>query len=125
MKAAAHFVFGTDDDRIVFEPGDEVPDVIAEQVPEHLLLEKLARQNPESMSREQLMILAGLVGDQEEEQEAPSMTEEDVREALSEFRTKADLLEWFAEIRPESDLVDATMTRNEIEDAIVEELTGE
>jgi hypothetical protein len=130
MKAAAHFTYGDGKESYEFSPGDDVPDKIANDVPSHLILERLAKSDPASMTKDQLMQLAGVgpwsedSGDTTEAE--PAMTEESLREAFANFRTKADLVDWFAEVRPDSEYeVSTDMTRDDIEDTIIVEFLGE
>lgn len=129
MRAAKAISLGLGRDKndkaieFFYAPGEEIDDDHLEHIPDHLVLEKVAEDDPESLSREQLMVLAGLADDPDAV--APhEMSEEEVREALGALRTKADLLEWFGQVRPELDVLDPeNQSRVEMEDIIVEELT--
>lgn len=128
MQAAQRFSYGDGEESHVFEPGDEVPDEIADDIPERLLLEKLAKGNPERMTKDQLMRLAGVGpyaedADPEDFDEDYELDEDELREAMDQFSTKRDLVEWFDEIRPGQEVVTRSMNRDKIEDAIVEALT--
>ena len=106
-----------------FKIGDEIPDDIADEIDDSLILEKVAAGDPEELSRDQLMILANLTG--QDEGATIEYDEEDLREAIGELNRKSDVMEWFETVRPESDLLEPGMTRDDMVDLIVEELTGE
>jgi len=90
MKAARNFVYGDDDgERHDFVVGGEIPDEIVEDLPNHLVLEKLAQADPNELTRDQLMVLAGLKGEEEAEFNAVQFLE-----SLREFNTKASLVDW-------------------------------
>jgi hypothetical protein len=127
MRAARNFSWGpegSDDptDRKTFRVGDEVPDKVVKDVDDSLILEKVAKKNPNSLSREQLMAMAGLGGESGEEEEE-EFNEEEFRAALSEFDTKAELIEWANEAYGVE--LDSSDTRAQLEDQIVSFQTSE
>lgn len=135
MKAAIAISYGyVDEDGIGqtldIAPGEEIPDEILEEIPEHLMLEKLAEGNPEDLSRDQLMRLAGVgpyaEGD-EDDYEVIEYDEESLREALGEFGSKSDIREWWNTIRPGEPWETAVLklTRPELEDKAVNALLAE
>lgn len=129
MKAAQNFVYGPEDadelsQRIRYVAGDEVPDEVVEALGENadtLILEKALKANPDILSREQLMELAGLKIDElpEEEEE---FNEEEFREAMSQFRNKQELVDWATNLGLELN-VDAK--RDDLEDEIVRFASGQ
>lgn len=121
-RAARNFTYGDGAERHYFRAGQDVPDEIADDIPEHLILESVASKNPESLTREQLMVLAGLVdedGNPATEADGEPLSEDDVREALAEFSTKRDLIEWAEEVLG-LDNLGQTMTREALEERILE-----
>ena len=130
MRAARSFSHGAGLDEegapISYEiaAGDDIPDEILNDIPESLILEKVAQSNPEELSREQLLVLAGITTSADE-MEPIEYDEESLREAMAELRSKADLAEWFEMIRPTSDQPDPAWTRAEMVDYIIEEMIGE
>lgn len=133
QRAAKAFSFGKgehrDDGQPInyrFEPGDEIPEDIASEIPGNLILENLAEDDPDVLTRDQLMMLAGL-GDHPADAEPIEYNEEDLRDALDNLRAKGDVLEWFNVVRPGQTLLTNTDDQNRAEmvDVIVEELTGE
>lgn len=132
MKAAKNFSYGRGEHRedgapiqYKFSVGDEIPDDIAADLDDSFILEKVAEDSPEELSREQLMMLAGL-GEFASEGEVIEYDEVELREALGALRSKGDIFEWFETVHPDSGLLDPDeQTRAEMEDLIVEELTGE
>jgi len=129
MRAAANFSYGDGTDSHKIRAGEEIPEEFLDDIPDRLILEKLAEANPEELSREQLMRLAGVgpfAEDSDGENEPYEMDEDDLREALDNMRQKSDLVEWMATIRPDFDGLDIDdQTRIEMTDMIVEELIGE
>ncbi len=125
-RAATNITYGSGEEQNTYSMGDHLPDDVAEELPDNLILENLAESDPDKLTRAQLLILAGL-SDGESFAEPIEYNEEDLLEALSNFRTKGDVLDWFNGIRPGQTLIDTTddQTRDEMVDAIVEELTGE
>ena len=116
MKAARNFVFGDDDgERHDFAAGDEIPDDIVDELPNHLVLEKLAEADPNELTRAQLMVLAGIgVEDTVDE-----FNEEEFLESLREFNDKQSLVDWANEVMGmELDTSDGT--RDELETMIVD-----
>ncbi len=90
MKAARNFVYGDKKDRYNFVVGEDIPDNIVKKIPNHLVLEKLAQADPSQLTRDQLLVLAGIVaGDDEEE-----FDEEQFLEGLRQFNNKDDLVAW-------------------------------
>lgn len=134
MRAAKAISLGLGRDKadnpinFFYNPGDEIDDAHLEHIPEHLILENLATESPDELTREQLMMMAGVGAysdDPDERAEAAELNEDEVREGLSALRTKADLVEWFLTIRPELSILDPErMNRQQMEDAIVQELTS-
>lgn len=132
MKAARTFTYGPEDgegeqDRIRFKTGEEVPDEVVEALPkdvqEGVILEIAAKKDPNKLSREQLLIMAGINGADEPPPDEEEMSEEDLREAMGEFNTKADLVGWAKEVM-DLDL-DVDDTRDQLEDQIIEFYFGE
>ncbi len=115
MKAARNFVFGNEDERHDFAAGDEIPDEIVDEIPNHLVLEKLAQVDPDELTRAQLLVLAGIgVEDTVEE-----FNEEEFLESLREFNDKQSLVDWANEVMGmELDTSDGT--RDELETMIVD-----
>ena len=130
MKAAQRITYGQEGNpqNLIIEPGEEIPNAILSEIPNKLILEKLAVDDPGDLSREQLMILAG-VGPYGNGSFLPPPSEMDgdaIREALGNFRVKQDLVDWMQIIRPNFDGLDKHgQDRLEMEDIIVAELTGE
>lgn len=132
MKAAKNFSFGRGEHRkdgapisYKFKTGEDIPDDIAEELDDEFILERVAEDSPNDLTREQLMMLAG-VGDYAGEESAIEYDEEDLIEALSNLRSKADVVEWFETVHPSSGLLNPDdQTRVEMVELIVEELTGE
>ena len=126
MRAAANITYSTKDGpKQFFVSGEELPDEVAADLPDELILEKVADEDPDSLSREQLMTLAGL-GDQASD-EPIEYDEGELREALSNLRSKTDVFDWFSAVRPGQDVIahQDDQTREEMVDAIVVELTEE
>lgn len=108
VKAAKNFTIGLDPDdfdnaaeaRRSFKMGEEVPTDIAKQLPDDMILEKVAKKNPEALSREQLLVMAGLRsedGDDGDSAEEGEFNEDQFREGLKEFKNKQDLVDWAKE----------------------------
>ena len=120
MKAASDFKYGDGERTHFFKAGDEIPAKIVKDIPESLIFEKVLKNNPESLTKEQLLLLAGVDTDTLEPEE---VNEEQFREGMKELTTKRDLMTWAREFfgldLPES------MTRAEMEDAIVSSQFGE
>lgn len=133
MRAAKNFSYGRGEHRedgapiqYKFMAGDEIPDEIAADLDDSFILERVADDSPETLTREQLMMLAGIGEFAGDEEGVIEYNEEDLREAIGELRTKADIVEWFDTVHPESDLLDPEdQTRDQMIDLIIEELTGE
>ncbi len=126
MRAATNITYATGSGKHqTFAIGDELPDKIVKELPDKLILEKVAESEPESLSREQLMMLAGL-GDHPADQPI-EYDEGELREALSNLRSKPDVLDWFNTVHPGQTAIthQDDQTREDMVDAIVEELTGE
>jgi len=115
MKAARAFSYGDGETSHVFAVGDEVPDDIAEDIPDDLLLEKLAQDDPNKLTREQLLVLAGI----EEDPDEYEFDEDEFREGLAQFTTKRELVDWANEVYGAS-LNQDSANRDELEDMIVE-----
>lgn len=127
MRAAKSFKFGDGEKSHEFKTGDEVPDKIVKALDkdglaDRLILEKAAKANPDQLTREQLMELAGINSDEVGSQS--EMTEESMREGFQQFNTKGDLVEWAEGVLAVEGL-SASWKREEIEDAIVEAFFGE
>ena len=126
MRAATNITYATgSENHQTFAIGDELPAKVAKDIPDKLILEKLAESAPDSLSREQLMMLAGL-GDHPADQPI-EYDEGELREALSNLRSKTDVLDWFNAVRPGQELISHKddQNREDMVDAIVVELTGE
>ncbi len=126
MRAATNITYSVKDGpKQFFVSGEELPDEVAADLPDELILEKVADEDPDSLSREQLMTLAGL-GDQASD-EPIEYDEGELREALSNLRSKTDVFDWFSAVRPGQDVIahQDDQTREEMVDAIVVELTEE
>ncbi len=126
--AAANFSHGDGTESLDFFAGDEVPEEIASEIPPNLILENLAKADPDLLDRDQLMRLAGVGpyaadGPLEDETEA-AFDEEAFLEAIGDFPNKGALIEWAAEFYPELALDDA-MKRSELEEALLAYVTGE
>lgn len=100
MKAAKNFTVGLDpeefdnpgDARKTFKMGEEVPDDIADQLPDEFFLEKLRDSDPNSLSREQLLALLDMEDNVDIEPE--EFDEDQFREGMKDFRNKQDLIDW-------------------------------
>ncbi len=116
MKAARNFVFGNEDERHDFAAGDEIPDEIVDEIPNHLVLEKLAQADPDELTRDQLLVLAGLkTGDDQPDE----FDEEEFLESLASFNDKQALVDWANEILGmELDTSDGT--RDQLEQLVVD-----
>ncbi len=126
MRAATNITYATgSENHQIFSIGDELPAKVAKELPDHLILEKVAESAPDTLSREQLMMLAGL-GDHPVDQPL-EYNEDDLREALGNLRSKTDVLDFFNQVRPGQTVISHTddQTREDMVEAIVEELTGE
>lgn len=121
MKAAKSFSFGDGKKTHRFAPGDEVPDAIVDDLGDQadtLILELAAKNNPDVLSREQLLVLAGLSEEEAQAGQVPAEFDEDAfREGFENFSTKGDLIEWAETLGVEG--LEHGWTRTEIEDAIV------
>lgn len=115
MKAARNFVYGDKEDRHDFVVGEEIPDDIVDDLPNHLVLEKLAQADPKKLTREQLLVMAGVDTDEEDEE----FNEEEFLEALREFNDKGSLVEWANETMG-LELVTTDGTRDELEQMVVD-----
>lgn len=124
MKAATNISHGTGTKRSEIYAGQEIPEEFLADIPDELILEKLAEANPNNLSREQLMIMAGLIQEDGTLAEGVSdteseMSEEELREALGNFGSKVDILEWWGNVRPDADRPNMKLTRSALEDWIV------
>ncbi len=122
MKAVKGFTHGDGTKTHRFLTGQEVPDEIVEQLGDAangLILELAAKANPDILSREQLLELAGLTTDEIPEEVEAEFDEDQFREAMTNLRNKGDLVEW-AETTLGIEGLEKSWTRPEIEDAIVE-----
>lgn len=131
MRAAKNFTLGLADaegeaGRVSIRANQEIPDEYLDQVPDELILEKVARNNPQELTRDQLMELAGLndsdSGETEEVDEEDEFDEEEFREGLSEFDTKRALIDWAEEVFGLE--LDQDDTRAQLEDQIVAFASG-
>ena len=133
MKAATRIHHGyTDEDGedvdVIIGPGEEILKDFLSEIPEHLVLENLSKNNPSDLSRDQLMMLAKIGpyssgGPIIEHQE---MNEDDLRESLDNLHSKQDLIDWMNTVRPDFDQLNkAEQTRALMTDLIVVELTGD
>ncbi len=120
MKAARNFVYGDEEDRHNYVVGDEIPDDIVEDLPSHLILEKVARSNPNSLTREQLLVMAGLDEDEDTEEE---FNEEEFMEGLRDFNNKDDLIEWANDIF-DLELSRSDGTREQLEEIVLAAAQG-
>ncbi len=121
MKAARGFTHGDGKKTHRFLTGEEVPDEIVEQLgdaADSLILEKAAKANPDILSREQLLELAGLPTTEISEAVEAEFDEDQFREAMANLSTKGDLIEW-AETTLGIEGLEKAWKRFEIEDAIV------
>lgn len=121
MKAARGFTYGDGAKAHRFLTGDEVPDKIVKKLGDSadtLILEKAAKANPDILSREQLLELAGLTTDEIPEAVPAEFDEDNFREAMGNFNNKGDLIEW-AETTLGIEGLEKAWTRPEIEGAIV------
>lgn len=137
MRAAKNFSHGRgehrDDGQPIkynFQAGDEIPDEIAEELDDSFILERVAEDNPDELTRDQLMVLAGIgveaVEGSDDGEVVMEYDEGELRDALGNFGSKGDIVEWFETVHPGSDLLDPSdQTRTQMVDLIVEELTGE
>ncbi len=128
MKAARSFTHGVEDSPTRrYSPGDEVPDEVVEELGDQansLIMELAAKHNPDVLSRAQLLELAHLDSDEDSETVDEPFNEETFREGMVEFSTKGDLIEWAESVLGIEGL-DASWTRPQIEDSIVEADTTE
>ena len=129
MKAAMRISHGHGGETFIIEPGEEIPEEFLSEIPDHLILEKLSSTDPDELSRNQLMMLAGVGPYSEDGEELPphqEMNEEDVRDALGNLRSKADLVDWMKVVRPNFNELDpGRHTREVMTNLIVIELTGD
>lgn len=130
MRAARNFTMGVTDSegnevRRSFKSGEDIPKSLEKEVDDALILEKVAKNNPNELTREQLMDLAGLNDEQVEEDEEVEVDEDfdedEFREGLQEMTTKRELKEWAQEFYG----VELEGTRQEMEDALVAHITGD
>ena len=87
-------------------------------------MELAAKANPDILSREQLLELAGLPTDEISEAVEAEFDEDQFREAMVNLSTKGDLIEW-AETTLGVEGLEKSWKRFEIEDAIVGAYTAE
>lgn len=132
MRAARNFTYGKGEHKPDGTPrnrayamGDDVPKEVADDIPDDLILEKVAKSDPDSLSRQQLLLLAGITDD--EVGEPIEYDESDLRDALSNLRTKTDVLDWLNQVRPSQQVITdiEDQDRAEMVDLIIEEMTGE
>lgn len=126
MKAAINFSFGDGDRSHEFKSGDTIPTAIADQLDDKFILEKVAKKDPSELTRDQLIMLAGLnesVDDLEPIDWAGR--EDELIETLRVLKTKGDVIDWFEQVHPANGLLEKQMLRDTMIDIIVEELTGE
>lgn len=132
MKAARNFAWGpeveveevTPSDRIEFKAGDDVPDHVVKDLgdmADELILEKMLKNNPQGLTKEQALSLAGV--DVEAVASEEEFDEQEFREGMAEFRTKAELVQW-AQGTMGLELNESA-TREDLEDAIVAHASGE
>jgi len=125
MKAARNFTHGIEDSpNHRYKVGDEVPDEVVEALggqANSLILELAAENNPDVLSRAQLLDLAGMGSsdDDDDDQETvpKEFDEENFREGMVEFTTKGDLVEWAESVLGIQGL-ESSWTRTEIEDSL-------
>lgn len=119
MRAAKNFSYGDGEKTKVFRTGEEVPKKIADELDDELILEKVAKSNPSSLTRDQLLVLAGIENEDEEPiGPGEEISEEQFREGLKSLKSKADLADWAKEF---FDLeLDPKSPREDMEEAIVE-----
>lgn len=120
MRAAKTFTYGFENERVIVRMGEEIPEEILddEDFDESLVLENVAKSNPSSLSREQLLVMAGLSAeDSDDGASEDEMTEEELREALGELNTKRDVVDWAQEVLGLE--LDSSDTREKLEDSIV------
>ncbi len=120
MKAARNFVYGDGEERHDYVVGEEISDDIVEDLPSHLILEKVARSNPNSLTREQLLVMAGLDEDEDTEEE---FNEEEFMEGLRDFNNKDDLIEWANDIF-DLELSRSDGTREQLEEIVLAAAQG-
>ena len=123
MKAAINFSYGDGKDSFNFKAGDSIPNKIASELEDQFILEKVAKGNTESLTRDQLMMLAGLGPDQIEDMETIEYDEDKIIETLRVLKTKQYVIGWFEEVHPDNGKLDMSMTREDMVIVIVEELT--
>ncbi len=127
MKAVKGFTHGDGKKTHRFLTGQEVPNEIVEQLGDAangLILELAAKANPDILSREQLLELAGLTTDEIPEEVEAEFDEDQFRGGMENFTTKGDLIEW-AETTLGIEGLEKAWIRTVIEDAIVEAYTAE
>ncbi len=133
MRAATHISHGAGVDRagdpVLYEiaPGEAIPSEILDDIPPEMILENLAETSPEDLTRDQLMVLAGLAGPDAEAGDDEGVVtmeynEEDLRTALGEMNRKSDIIDWWNMIRPEGPEINDRDTRGVIEDWVVNQL---
>ena len=131
--AAANFTHGDEENQVtVYARGDEVPAEIAEdaEFPKHLILEYLANEDPDSLSRSQLMALAkvgpfaasGNEGESDQIEEVAEFDQEAFQKALDDFPTKSELVAWAEEIYPN---LEVAGSRADMEATIIAHASGE
>ena len=123
MKAARNFTHGDESDVHRYKVGDEVSDKVVKELGDQansLVLELAAKNNPDVLSRAQLLDLAGMgsEGGDDSETVPKEFDEENFREGMVEFTTKGDLVEWAESVLGIQGL-ESSWTRTEIEDSIV------
>ena len=123
--AARNFSYGDGEESHKFSVGDEIPESIVEDIPDNLVLEKLAHEDPGALTRDQLMRLAGVgpYSETGEGSEEAWFDEEAFREALGDFKNKAELVEWAAEFYGLD--LDASQTRETLENQVVDHASAQ
>lgn len=134
MKAATNIVIGTTDEegtpiRVEINQGEEIPSEMLSLVGDELILEKIAKNDPNALTREQLLVMAGIGGDGEEGVDEEEVDEEEVnedqfREALKEFKNVTELADWAKNVLG-MDVDPKAQKREELEEMIVAEQFGE
>lgn len=129
MKAARNFSFGDEDKNHVFKVGDDVPDKVVKALGDganNLILELAAKNNPDILTRDQLLELAGIDRDTAEalDPDSSEFNEEEFREGMTNFSSKGDLLEWAESVLGIEGL-NPKDNRAKIEDDIVSAMSEE
>jgi len=125
--------FDSNGDPVTFEieMGEVIPEEIADDIPGELILERVAEADPRSLSREQLLIMAGFGEEGEGEDAEPEVheyNEDQLREALSTMNNKDAVRDWWKMIRPDGPELTAAVMRGkraEVEDWVVTQMLAE